>query len=66
MVDTLNSSNPCFGFVRGPILSGARVLVMGVTCGIDLENTAQVLAISDTEPDERVGMKSQKFLSPKK
>ena len=66
MVDYLNSSNPCFGFVCGPNLSGARVLVMGVTCGIDLDNTYQMLAISDTEPDERVGMKSQKFSSPKK
>ncbi|MDG1193117.1 MAG: hypothetical protein P8N03_04535 [Arenicellales bacterium] len=47
-------------------LSGTRVLVMGVTCGIDLDNTYQMLAISDTETDEWVGMKSQKFLSPKK
>ena len=47
-------------------LSGTRVLVMGVTCGIDLDSTSQVLAISDTETDEWVGMKSQKFFSPKK
>ena len=47
-------------------LSGTRVLVMGVTCGIDLDSTSQVLAISAIESEERVGMNSQKFFSPKK